>query len=193
MKQMSSIRLGRRGQRGVVLFVALIVLIVMTLAGLALLRQMGAGTSIAGNIAFKESATFIADRGTEVAVQYVQLVTTDLTANTPASGYAATWVDGLDPTTLNWGPSSLALADDPIIRDIAQTGNSADVIIQRLCQNLGSALAPAQRCSDILVPGTGCSHIPGSLCPSTPSPFYRVTTRVLGPRGTVSYTQVLMQ
>ena len=31
------------GERGVVLFVALIVLIVMTLAGLALLRQMGVG------------------------------------------------------------------------------------------------------------------------------------------------------
>ena len=49
------------------LFVALIVLIIMTLAGLALLRQMGAGVSIAGNIAFKENATSVADRGTEVA------------------------------------------------------------------------------------------------------------------------------
>jgi Tfp pilus assembly protein PilX len=193
MKPMPSTRRGRPGQRGVVLFVALIVLIVMTLAGLALLRQMGAGTSIAGNIAFKESATYIADRGAEVGLQYIQLPTTDLTVNTPAAGYAATWVDGLDPTALNWGPNSLALADDPIIRDIAQTGNSADVIVQRLCQNVGSALAPAQRCSDILVPGTGCSHIPPSLCPPTPTPFYRVTTRVLGPRGTVSYTQVLMQ
>ena len=37
----------------------------MTLAGLALLRQMGAGTSIAGNVAFKENATSVADRGTE--------------------------------------------------------------------------------------------------------------------------------
>ena len=51
----------RHHQQGVVLFVALIVLIIMTLAGLALLRQMGAGTSIAGNIAFKENATSVAD------------------------------------------------------------------------------------------------------------------------------------
>ena len=34
----------RGRQRGVVLFVALIVLIIRTLAGLALLRQMGVGT-----------------------------------------------------------------------------------------------------------------------------------------------------
>ena len=46
-------RTAQRLQRGVVLFVALIVLIIMTLAGLALLRQMGVGTSIAGNVAFK--------------------------------------------------------------------------------------------------------------------------------------------
>ena len=60
-------RTAQRLQRGVVLFVALIVLIIMTLAGLALLRQMGVGTSIAGNVAFKENATSVADRGTEVA------------------------------------------------------------------------------------------------------------------------------
>ena len=60
-----------RRERGVVLFVALIVLIVMTLAGLALLRQMAPASSIAGNIAFKENATSVADRGTEVALQYL--------------------------------------------------------------------------------------------------------------------------
>lgn len=200
MKPMSAIRntsRARHGQRGVVLFVALIVLIVMTLAGLGLLRQMSAGTSIAGNLAFKENATFVADRGAEVAVQYVQLITTDLTVNTPASGYAATWVGGLDPTAFGWGVTSLALADDPIIRDIAQTGNTADVIIQRLCQNLGSALDPAQLCSDTPLDNPLRSHGnsgSGAALPSvTPTPFYRVTTRVLGPRGTVSYTQVLMQ
>ena len=61
------LRASRRRQHGVVLFVALIVLIIMTLAGLALLRQMGVGTSIAGNVAFKENATSVADRGTEAA------------------------------------------------------------------------------------------------------------------------------
>ena len=66
--------------RRVVLFVALIVLIIMTLAGLALLRQMGAGTSIAGNIAFKENATSVADRGTEVARQWIS-DNTAITAN----------------------------------------------------------------------------------------------------------------
>jgi len=197
-------RAGRRGQRGVVLFVALIVLIVMTLAGLALLRQMGVGTSIAGNIAFKENATFVADRGAEVAMQYINpqfpLPPTDTSADSLANGYWSSWVDGLDPTALPWGVRSLALADDLIIRDIAQTGNTADVFIQRLCANAGmSALDPAQRCSDVPVEnplqshGGGGSHYGGGIGTTTPFPFYRVTTRVQGPRNTVSYTQVLMQ
>ncbi len=189
-------QIGRREQRGVVLFVALIVLIVMTLAGLALLRQMSVGTSIAGNIAFKENATYVADRGAEVAVGYLQLPATNLGIDDGANGYLATWVGGLDPVNLPWN-SSMALADDPIVRDIAQTGNTANVLIQRLCQNLGSSLAPGQKCSDVPIDNPFVSHgNPGSVAPlpsTTPFPFYRVTTRVLGPRNTVSYTQVLMQ
>ena len=204
MKPMSASRITGRGQRGVVLFVALIVLIVMTLAGLALLRQMGVGTSIAGNIAFKENATFIADRGAEVAMAYIKppfpALPTDTSADSIANGYWSSWVDGFDPTTVLWGVRSLALADDPIIRDIAQTGNTADVFIQRLCATAGmSALDPAQRCSDIPVEnpfqghGGGGVHYGGGFGTTTPAPFYRVTTRVLGPRNTVSYTQVLIQ
>jgi type IV pilus assembly protein PilX len=203
MNSKRSARARSRSQRGVVLFVALIVLIVMTLAGLALLRQMGVGTSIAGNLAFKENATFVADRGAEVAMQYIlppfPLPPTDTSADSAPNGYWSSWVDGFDPTTLPWGAGkSLAMADDPIIRDIAQTGNTADVFIQRLCATAGmNSLDPAQRCSETLQDSPLRSHgNPGSLAPlpsTTPFPFYRVTTRVLGPRNTVSYTQVLMQ
>ncbi len=185
----------RREQRGVVLFVALIVLIVMTLAGLALLRQMGVGTSIAGNIAFKENATYTADRGAEAAVQYLdpaRIPPADLSNDNFAAGYVATWNDGLDTVALPWG-NALVLLDDSVY----PTGNNANVLIQRLCLNTGSSLAPTQRCSDVPVANPFRSHgNTGSLAglPSTtPFPFYRVTTRVLGPRNTVSYTQVLMQ
>jgi type IV pilus assembly protein PilX len=202
MKPIALQRSGRRGQGGVVLFVALIVLIVMTLSGLALLRQMGVGTSIAGNIAFKENATFVADRGAEVAMLYIRPappVVRDTTADSPANGYWSSWVDGFDPKAYLWGVRSMALADDPIIRDIAQTGNTADVFIQRLCANAGmSALDPLQRCSDLPIDNPFRSHgggLPygGGINTVTPFPFYRVTTRVIGPRNTVSYTQVLMQ
>ena len=60
-----------------------------------------------------------------------------------------------------------------------------------------SAIDPAQRCSDFPVPGAadnkGGAGYPSVLPGTSPSPFFRVTTRVDGPRNTVSYTQVLMQ
>jgi len=183
----------RRDQQGVVLFVALIVLIIMTLAGLALLRQMGAGTSIAGNIAFKENATSVADRGTEVARQWIR-DNTAITANdAKTQGYHSSWTGSVDPTTFKWDNTESRLLTD----DDTQTGNTARVIIQRLCETPNmSAIDPAQRCSDSLVPNGGSRGGGGypSILPSTSTaPFYRVTTRVQGPRNTISYTQALLQ
>ena len=45
-----------RRQRGVVLFVALIGMVVLSLAAVALLRSVDSGTSIAGNLAFKQAS-----------------------------------------------------------------------------------------------------------------------------------------
>ena len=182
-----------RRQHGVVLFVALIVLIIMTLAGLALLRQMGVGTSIAGNVAFKEKATSVADGGTEFARAWL-MANSAITANdSVANGYLSSWAGGVDPTAFDWAGQSRTLTDDQ-----AQTGNTTRMIIHRLCATANmSALDPAQRCSDFPVINAGESRGGGgypSVLPGTaPSPFFRVTTRVDGPRNTISYTQVLMQ
>jgi hypothetical protein len=161
----------RRHQQGVVLFVALIVLIIMTLAGLALLRQMGAGTSIAGNIAFKENATSVADRGTEVARQWIR-DNTAITANDAlTAGYHSSWTGSVDPTTFVWTDAqSRLLTDAGAILDDTQTGNTARIIIQRLCETPNmSAIDPAQRCSDSLVANGGSRGGGGypSILPST--------------------------
>jgi Tfp pilus assembly protein PilX len=181
-----------RRQHGVVLFVALIVLIIMTLAGLALLRQMGVGTSIAGNVAFKENATSVADRGTEAARAWL-IANSAITANDSfADGYSSSWVGGVDPIGFDWANKSRLLVDD-----VAQTGNSTYIIIQRLCATAGmSATDPAQSCSDVLVSSGGSKGgggYPSVLPVETPAPFYRITTKVEGPRSTVSYTQVLLK
>jgi type IV pilus assembly protein PilX len=184
-----------KAQRGVVLFVALIILIVMTLAGLALMRQMGAGTSIAGNIAFKESATSVSDRGIEVARNWVVAPGQDLLDDAFPSGYHSTWTGSVDPTTYDWPNESLEIADDA-----ASTGNTTRVMIHRLCELTGlSANAPTQHCSDGINTSAGGGSRGGggygSGPPPTPlaTPYFRITTRVEGPRKTVSYTQVLMQ
>jgi Tfp pilus assembly protein PilX len=187
-------------QQGMVLFVALIVLIVMTLAGLALLRQLGVGTSIAGNVAFKESATAVADRGVEEALLWLSLPTTNNSLTSAPAGYDSSWAAGFDPSAFAWGPGVSRTIVPPLVAalDFAQTGSQTEMIIQRLCSTPGvSSLAPAQQCSDSLVQNPLRSHGGGgygSVLPSTtPAPFYRVTTQVRGPRNTVSVTQALIQ
>ena len=194
------IRGGAGGQQGVVLFVALIVLIVMTLAGLGLMRQLGVGTSIAGNVAFKESATAVADRGAEVALQWLSLPATNASLTSVPDGYDSSWGAGFDPNAFAWGPGfSITIVPPlPAALDFAQTGSQTDMVIQRLCATPNmSSLDPAQRCSDSLVPNPLRSHGGpgyGSTMPAmTPAPFYRVTTRVRGPRNTVSVTQTMLQ
>jgi len=69
--------------------------------------------------------------------------------------------------------------------------------IERLCLTPNvTALAANQVCSD--KPGgsdsnRGGASYPTGLPPPPPQVYYRVTTRVDGPRNTRSYTQVLMQ
>ena len=89
------------------MWVALIVLIVMSLAGLAMLRQMGTGISVAGNVGFKQNATSTSDVGTEAArAWYTAQPTVILENDNAAQGYYATWNGTwgatVDPTQFNW-------------------------------------------------------------------------------------------
>ena len=190
----------RRGQRGVVMFVALVVLIVMTLAGLAMLRQMSSGVSIAGNIAFKQAATAVADAGVETARVWIGANAPSLGVTQAASGYYATWALNVDPTSAAWtniwqGAPVLAPAS------IGNTGNTVRYVIERLCSEAGPSwglgMLPTQQCADSVgksVSGEskGGPSYPGIQPPPPPAPFYRVTTQVQGPRNTVSYTQVVL-
>ncbi len=192
---------GARHERGVVLWVAIIVLVAMTLAGLAMMRQMSAGTSIAGNIAFKESATSVADRGAEKARVWLTNNPSLVNNDNFAAGYHSSWAASVDPSTFNWA-QAVDLSDpllDPLQPNLdpGQTGNAALMYIERLCltPNL-PALDPVQVCSD--KPGgnntsRGGASYPTGIPPPPPQVYYRVTTRVDGPRNTRSYTQVLMQ
>ena len=181
-----------RQQRGAVLFVALVVLVVMTLAGLSLLRQMSAGNAIAGNVAFKEGATSAADAGVEQARAWILANQALLNVDQMADGYRNTWAEGVDPTSFDWSQSGTTSLESKLI-----SGNQVRYVIHRLCEFPGlDPTDPNQRCSvspvadlrdhagiDYGNPGTEALPV---------RPFYRITSRVDGPRNTISYTQVLM-
>ena len=67
-------------QHGIVLFTVLIALVVLSLASVALVRSIDTGTTIAGNLAFRQAATQAGDAGTEAVAVYP-----------PGSDAAALW------------------------------------------------------------------------------------------------------
>ena len=176
-------RAAPRRQQGVVMFVALIVLVLMTLAGLAMLRQLGTGVSIAGNVAFKQSATNAADVGTEAGFAWLIANHMFLNNSAASAGYVSSWGASVDPNAFNW-------SNAPVITDAA-TGNVVKYVIHRLCElpNVGSEVA-GQHCST--KPGQPVDKSGTAGPPLSADPYYRITTQVAGPRNTLSYIQVVV-
>lgn len=185
----------RSGQQGVVLFISLIVLVAMTLAGIAMFRQVGTGVIIAGNLAFRDNATSVADLGLEAARGWlVQSTSAALNAD-QAPGYfacglpaAACAQAAFDPITFNWTANSVQVtANDG-------TGNQVNYVIHRLCQQAGSpTITP---CVTLGAAGSGGSKGGGGYgvlpLTNTVQPYFRITARAAGPRNTVSYVQSIM-
>lgn len=198
----------RSNQRGVVLFIALIVLVAMTLAGLAMFRQVGTGIIIAGNLAFKDNATSVSDLGIETGRAWLVGQSSGTLQSDVASGYCSSWQPNFDPTTHGWTgaancaagvgmPSSGSVqvtADDG-------TGNEVRYVVHRLCRCTGAlnAVCPdgqPQECSTLGSAGAGGSKGGGQYgvlpLANTMQPYFRITVRTAGPRNTVSYVQAVM-
>lgn len=149
-------------QRGVVLIIALVMMVAITLAGLALFRQVGLGALIVGNLAFKQGATSAADRGIELARAW--LMTPNIASIPVLQGSAAT-VNGYFPASCytpdhDWGTGIQSNCDqttppapafDPFSYDWEAAGstfpaegpdaagNTVRYVVHRLC-NMDGAL-----------------------------------------------------
>ncbi|MEI8324204.1 MAG: hypothetical protein WCH44_02370 [Betaproteobacteria bacterium] len=180
-------------QQGVVLYVALVVLIAMTFAGLAVLRSVGTGVGVAGNVAFKQNAVLAADRGAQAAVAALLAQPgAALLGDVAAAGYRATWDQNFDPLTFDWDK-----ADNNPIAQVAiaadGVGNRVRYVIHRMCKNTGASEAGGGQECAVYASHLVASVTPGSLpAGAPPSPLFRVTTRVDGPRNTVSYVQTMV-
>jgi type IV pilus assembly protein PilX len=188
----SNKRIGLKNQQGLVLFIALVVLVVMTLAGIAMLRQLSGGLGIIGNLSFKENATLAGDLGVEAARAWlVTRSSAQLIADDAGTGYYSSWDPTFDPNKFNWsdGTSSDAINDG--------AGNDVRFIIHRLCGQANVAVnTVGQNCVTLTVAGSNSTKIglDANTQPlsNTIQPYYRITTRTIGPRNTLSIVQVIM-
>lgn len=185
-------------QSGVVLFIALIVLVAMTIAGLALVRSSGTGLLAAGNLTFKQGSVSSGDRAIQAAITWMNANKGSLLANAPASGYYASAMvvdedDNFIADEAAWPQWNTAGQYMALPEDAA--GNSMRVVIHRMCEGPG-AVAGTNCTTMRSNRGCGGKGTGTSLGSSSPkcaaAPFYRVTARVTGPKGTVSFVQAMV-
>jgi len=193
-----------RAQRGVILFIALIVLVAMSLAGIALMRSVDTNVLIAGNLAFRQATTNMADVGVEAARTWLNSNTGVLNQDQPG-GFTAYWANNQagvtnflattpsNPADFDWSTAQTVTSPDPAY-EIAY-------VIHRLCNTAGDPAVAATGCIKASV-GSGAAGSSGSSkgevgygaqgLPGISVTFFRVTVRVAGPRNTYGYVQVVM-
>jgi len=184
-----------RRQDGIVLMVALIMLVAMSLAGVALMRSVETAVMVAGNFAFKESAVQSTDQGVQVASGWVGTTNKNSPAtlydDNPANGYFSS-LPTVDPDFFSDGTWAQSASVNGGAADAA--GNKVRYIVHRMCSLAGVNWSdPDNECmvqQTSATEGEGYSNKPGAPPPvALPILYYRVTTRVDGPRNTVTISQ----
>ncbi|QJR12632.1 hypothetical protein DSM104443_03723 [Usitatibacter rugosus] len=184
-------------QKGIVLMVALIMLVAMSLAGVALMRSVETAVMVAGNFAFKEAAIQSTDQGVNAAADWLLTANKDAPMSLFDDNAAKGYYSSLPPTDPDffaedtWKTTSVSVNGGAA--DAA--GNKTRFMIHRMCTLPGLNWAdPDNDCAlqtTAATEGEGASKKPGAPPPNgTPILYYRVTSRVDGPRNTVSISQV---
>lgn len=185
-------------QRGVVLFIALIALVTIMLAAVALVRSVDTSSLIAGNIAFRRAATSSGDGGLESAITWIATQAVADQAILPAErGLNVTnGPQGYDANIVNFTIESADSWTDQlsVSSGIDASGNEVRYRIERMC-SASEGIEPLEgNCVFSDAESDTDSKITGKPFPekSGKSVMYRVTTRVTGPRNTVSYIQAFI-
>ncbi|HPU81288.1 hypothetical protein [Accumulibacter sp.] len=186
-------------QRGVVLLVALIILVALTLAGVALIRSVDTANIIAGNLSFRESAVHAGERSTQTAINWLEPNNTTgnitLHSNNAANGYSAVRVDRDVEHDEAWETFWTRVTTAPGASadggsDAA--GNTVRYVVHRLCETTGAPHIANCAKSPAGVNTGGSFSAGGPAQIASNQVYYRITTRITGPRNTVAYLQTVV-
>lgn len=207
-------------QRGLSLIVVLVALLVISFAAIALLRSSDTSTLVSGNLGFQRTALASGDAGTEAAIAWLEANAGGgvLFDDDEANGYFATTADNCDLTG-SLTPADAAddvdwTGDDPgndcnmaaraVTPDGVADGFAVSYVINRVCNSAGDPNAvlaadgvTAMACSRAGGGASEGSTKGGAAYGNMPltggaQTYYRITTRIDGPRGTVRYVQSLV-
>jgi hypothetical protein len=196
-------------QKGVVLLITLIMLVAMTLAALAMMRSVDTSNMVAGNLAFQQTSFHAADVGTEQAIGYLfgtiypRKTCGGTTATTTCpNGYQSSHDPSLEPPTagVTWEKYWASMVGGPGVVPLTglPDGYSGAFVVEAMCTFAGQG-EPCIKATDTLSIIQPQGEDMGSssrkaepLMAQRTSIYYRITTRVEGPRNSVGYVQAMV-
>lgn len=173
----------RSRQHGVVLFVALIAMVILSLGGVALVRSMDAGTSVAGNLAFRQASVVAANHAVEDAVYKLYKAPPASLINPTADDIPKNYYAELQLGEKADGtPAALAGTYPPAGYAMSVWTDPASLVevrhvIERVCNAAGT---PSIASCDLLPPKKSPAGTDNEYkgIPIPAIPHYRVTVRV---------------
>lgn len=194
-----------RRQRGIALVVTMVMLVIMTLGAIAMIRSLDTTTLIAGNLGFRQSATYSGDVGVEAAIAWISTANTE-TLTCGAAGALATCPPGYKSNGGNAADSPAAgqtwdqfwranIAGNATTLAEDASGNTVSYFIHRLCAGTAAMTGAGANCIETpsVASSSGFSKRPGAARFQAASQvYYRITVRVQGKKNTVSYVQTIV-
>ncbi|WP_269533711.1 hypothetical protein [Chitinimonas sp. BJYL2] len=195
-------------ETGFVLFITLVLMVLMSIAGIAVLRAVDSSNAVSNNIAFRQSALQTAEVATNAAVAWMRANRSLLSQNQTASGYYAavpdSGTDALgDRTTvltdnIDWYANQATAPYKPSTLVADGNGNRYAYVIHRLCRVVGDFNASGNDCA---LAGSGNKSFSSKgeaaygnfALGSSAAVYYRITTRIVGPRDAESFTQTVLR
>ncbi|MCV2350016.1 hypothetical protein [Paucibacter sp. Y2R2-4] len=209
-------------QAGVALIFALLALVALTFGAVALIRAVDTNVLALGNLAFKQSGLTAGGRAAEQAMTWLaaNIQNGGLDNDLPGNGYYASSMNTLDIAARSADSANVqALVDwddngcrvngrdvgEPTCVQASpamQVGEeSVRYVITRMCVAAGPIVMDDGSCARPPIPdlisgsdrgGGGESYGQQLSSDQAPAPFFRVITRSLGAKGTVTFTETMV-
>lgn len=214
--------LPRARQAGVALIFALLALVALTFGAVALIRAVDTNVLALGNLAFKQSGLTAGGRAAEQAMNWlaVNIQGGGLDNDIPANGYYASAMNTLDIAARSADSANVqALVDwddngcrvngrdvgEPTCIQASPAIQVGDervrYVVTRMCAAAGPIVMDDGSCARPPIPdlisgsdrgGGGESYGQQLSSDQAPAPFFRVITRSLGAKGTVTFTETMV-
>jgi len=169
-------------QRGVTMLVVLVLLSVMLLGGLALARMSEIGTLASGNAAFREASIQASEVGLNTAYAAVRGLAAEDTDDDGWYFALAQAQDGDGLPAIDWDAAPELAIGIYRVRYVAE----------RLCEGALPVTDPLRQCLVMQVPQIASADASREKPDPPNARQFRVTVRVAGPKGTLTWVQSLI-